>query len=67
MIKVQIVHLSLAKPKTCSACQKVHERIPSGARFLEDEDLYGGWYWECRCHTTLFVQTSELEPIHAEK
>lgn len=41
--------------KRCTCCGHRFERIPEDARFHDDNSPLRGFYWECRCGSTLFV------------
>jgi hypothetical protein len=45
--------VKLLKPKVCS-CGRIHLEVPAGVRLFEDGDL-SGYFWNCACHSTLFV------------
>jgi hypothetical protein len=47
--------------KCCTCCGKEILAVPLHARFLEDEEDFTGYYWECGCQTTLFVPLRMLE------
>jgi hypothetical protein len=44
-----------AFPVRICSCGKHHPLIPTHARYLADDEL-SGWYWECTCGSTLFLQ-----------
>lgn len=41
----------------CS-CGKVHETIPASAVY-QDDPYMGGWYFNCTCGSTMFVQVEK--------
>jgi hypothetical protein len=46
--------------RTCSCCNEKHLMIPENAKHQNDGDELAGWYWECKCGTTLFVPEKEI-------
>lgn len=46
----------LLEMKQCS-CGKTFSEIPKDARFHNSGDEFQGWYWECPCRSTLFIQS----------
>lgn len=50
-------------PKKCG-CGRVHFEIPATARVQKQGDRLSGWYWDCACHSTLFIP---LTPVREGK
>lgn len=54
------------KNKRCTVCDRKHKEIPQNARpWIDDEmKLAGkphliGWFWECKCGSTMFKKIQE--------
>lgn len=47
--------------KVCrmNTCQKRFTEIPSTAKFQNYTGPFTGWYWQCDCHTTMFLPTDD--------
>lgn len=46
--------------KVCGSCGKTFVRLPRGARYQQDPFL-GGYYWECKCGSTLYTKEGNLK------
>lgn len=63
MIEISSEPVFLTGTKKCNCCGNLYIQIPSGARFLDNCDPLGGWYWECSCGSTLFVPAKDLKVV----
>lgn len=48
------------KTRQCS-CGQVYPGVPKYARYHPDDGALSGWYWECKCRSTLFTPDRKAE------
>lgn len=45
--------------KKCNTCGAEHPTVPANAREWVDENVFMGWFWECKCGSTMFKKASK--------